>query len=236
MSRTMAADGPPAAAPGRPTGWRWRLTSPLTTRSRAQRFRRFMATVDPQPSDRLLDVGVVDTTWRASNFLEASYPWPARITAVALEDMPGFRRAFPEVAFVVADGRALPFGPDAFDIGFSNAVVEHVGTRDQQRRFVHELVRTCRVVFISTPNARFPIDPHTLLPFIHWLPRRVRHPWLRLLGQGVWANEAMLNPLTERDLVGLFPRDVVVNVVRQRVLGLTSVVTAVARRSEPSGG
>ena len=42
---------------------------------------------------------------------------------------------------VQADGRELPFADGAFDLGFSNAVVEHVGGRDEQRRFVHELCR-----------------------------------------------------------------------------------------------
>jgi hypothetical protein len=53
-------------------------------------------------------------------------------------------------------------------------VVEHVGSRDQQAAFVGELLTTCRRVFIATPNARFPIDPHTLLPFIHRLIPRLR--------------------------------------------------------------
>ncbi len=71
-------------------------------------------------------------------------------------------------------------------------------------RFVGELLRTSRRVFVSTPNGRFPVDPHTLLPLVHWLPRPLRHPILRLTGNGRWASEEMLNPLSARDFVGLF--------------------------------
>jgi hypothetical protein len=142
-----------------------------------------MSQMRPSEADDVLDVGVTDTSWRSSNFLEAWYPWPERITAVGLHSMPDFERSFPDVTFVAADGRSLPFADGAFSIGFSNAVVEHVGSREDQRRFVAEMVRTCRRVFIATPDAGFPLDPHTLLPFIHWLPRRYRDPLLRRFGQ-----------------------------------------------------
>jgi hypothetical protein len=127
----------------------------------------------------------------------------------------------------VADGRALPFGDGEFAIGFSNAVIEHVGSRDQQRLFVAELVRTCRRVFIATPNAGFPIDPHTLLPVVHWLPRRYRDWILRHLGQAVWADESMLNPVGARDLGRLCPAGARARLIRQRVAGLTTVLIAV---------
>jgi len=211
-----------------PRGLRWRLTATFSARSRRRRFELFMRILSPGPNDSLLDVGVTDTGWRSSNFLEAGYPWPDRITAVALNPMPTFQSLFPSVRVVVADGRELPFERHQFDIGFSNAVIEHVGSRTEQRRFVTEMVRTCRRVFVSTPNAAFPVDPHTLLPFVHWLPRRYRDRILVRLGQGRWAGESNLNPLRASDLVGLFPNDVDVRVVCQRVVGITTVVIAVA--------
>jgi hypothetical protein len=181
----------------------------------------------PGEQETVLDVGVVDTDWRSSNPLEMRYPWPERITAVALGDVPLFRRAYPEVSVVVADGRDLPFPDDSFDVGFSNAVIEHVGTREEQARFVSELVRTCFRTMIATPNAAFPIDPHTLLPFVHWLPRRLRHRALLATGNGMWADEQMLNPLTARQFVALFPASAKVRIVRQRALGFTTVLIAV---------
>jgi SAM-dependent methyltransferase len=189
-----------------------------------------MAEMRPTPTDRVLDVGVTNSGRRSSNFLEALYPWPDRITAVALEPMPEFNRLFPAVRFVTADARRLPFPDDTFDIGFSNAVIEHVGSRDEQRRHVEELLRTCRRVLVATPNARFPVDPHTLLPVVHWLPRGLRHPLLRLTGNSSWASEATLNPLDRRTLASLFPSDVTLRVVGQRMFGLTSVLIAIAMR------
>jgi hypothetical protein len=222
--------------PSGPGGLRWRLTAWFSRNSRKRRYDIFVQTMRPTASDTILDIGVNDTNWRASNFLEAWYPWPDRITAIATEPRDSFRRIFPEVRFVVADGRQLPFHDDSFSIGFANAVVEHVGTRAEQERFVAEMLRTCRRVFIATPNAKFPVDPHTLLPFVHWLPRRVRHAVLNRVGLRYWADERVLNPLAERDLRRLFPAEREVRIERQRLLGLTTVLIATTRTRSPARG
>jgi hypothetical protein len=230
----VPASQPAEPASDLPQGIRWRLTSRFTARSRRRRLVRFLQAVHPKPTDTVLDVGVTDSAWRSSNFLESQYPWPERITALALEAMPTFERTFPAVRLVIGDGRSLPFESQSFDIGFSNAVIEHVGSRDNQRRFVEELVRTCRTVFIATPNGGFPVDPHTLLPFVHWLPRPIRHKLLHWSGNGQWASEAALNPLRASTLRSFFPTDCDVRIERQRVLGLTTVLVAIARSDRSS--
>jgi hypothetical protein len=217
-----------ADAEGTVAGPAWRLTAPLTERSRRRRFERFMALMAPREGERVLDVGITNKEWRSSNFLEAHYPWPRQITAVAPDAAPAFSAAFPGVLLMKADGRALPFADAEFDIGYSNAVIEHVGSRDDQRRFVEEIVRTSRRVFLCTPNRGFPIDPHTLLPFVHWLPRPWWYAVLRSTGNAHWASESMLNPLSGRDLAGLFPTGTIVRIERQRLFGLTSVLIAIA--------
>ncbi len=155
-----------------------------------------------------MDVGVTDAAFGdaaghpADNFFEALYPWPERITAVGLADFPRFRSAFPAVRFVTADGRRLPFADREFDVGLSNAVLEHVGGEDEQRAFVHELCRVAGRVFVSTPNRWFPIEVHTLLPFVHWLPRgRAEHAFRMLGAQGAES----LRLLGPRELAALFP-------------------------------
>jgi hypothetical protein len=106
------------------------------------------------------------------------------------------------VTTVRADGRELPFVDGQFDLGFSNAVVEHVaGGRAGQRRFVSELCRVAERVFVTTPNRLFPIDPHSLLPFVHWLPDgHLRRRALRARGF-----DDILKPLGPRELASLFP-------------------------------
>lgn len=210
----------------------WRLTDGMTARSRRRKFGVFMDILAPGACDRVLDVGVCDRLERSSNFLEAWYPWPAQITAVGLDEYRTFEEAFPQVRLVRADGRRLPFRDQEFDIGFSNAVIEHVGSREEQAAFASEIVRVCRRAFLTSPNRHFPVDPHTLLPFIHWLPISMRARLYTRLGQKAWAKEENLNPLSKADLEACF--SVPVDIIRQRVLGLTANLIAVV--NHPVGG
>ena len=147
----------------------------------------------------MVDVGVGDTGFgtepgvaTSHNFFEALYPWPERITAVSDVPLPNFAREFPTGECVTASGTELPFEDDAFDVAFSNAVVEHVGGRDEQRRFVSELCRVAPRVFLSTPNRWFPVETHTLVPFVHWLPRPAADRAFAALGKDNWERVELL--------------------------------------------
>jgi hypothetical protein len=182
-----------------------RAASRVSLRSRERKLRLFVELLRPTAETTVVDVGVTDAPFgggSTDNFFEALYPWPDRITAVGATELDCFAAAFPRVRAVRADGRELPFGDGAFDLGFSNAVVEHVaGGREGQRRFVAELCRVARRVFVTTPNRWFPLDPHTLLPFVHWLPRGgLRDRILRARGF-----EDVLDPLGPKELAALFP-------------------------------
>jgi hypothetical protein len=181
------------------------LAASVSLRSRERKLQLFQQLFAPGPSTTVVDVGVTDAPFGAGstdNFFEARYPWPAQITAVGLTELGRFAAAFPEVRAVRADGRELPFADAEFDLGFSNAVVEHVaGGREGQRQFVSELCRVARRVFVTTPNRRFPLDPHTLLPFVHWLPHgELRERALRWRGF-----DDVLDPLGPAELAALFP-------------------------------
>jgi hypothetical protein len=181
-----------------------RVASRVSMRSRERKLRLFLELLGPGPETTVVDVGVTDAPFGAGstdNFLEALYPWPERITAVGVTELDRFAAAFPKVRAVRADGRDLPFGDGEFDLGFSNAVVEHVaGGRGGQRRFVAELCRVARRVFVTTPNKWFPIDPHTLVPLAHLLPARARTRVARAAGF-----DDVLDPLGPRELAALFP-------------------------------
>ena len=181
-----------------------RAASRVSMRSRERKLQLFLELLRPGPATTVVDVGVTDAPFGAGstdNFFEARYPWPERITGVGQTELERFAAAFPSVRAVRADGRALPFADGEFDLGFSNAVVEHVaGGREGQQRFVHELCRVARQVFVTTPNRFFPIEVHTLLPFVHWLPAGARE---RLI-----PFDDVLDPLSAKDLAALFPYSV----------------------------
>ncbi len=198
-----------------------RLADAVSLRSRKRKLRLLLDELQPTAGTTVLDVGADELAFGEGdgcatlNFFEELYPWPERITALGLQDGTGFRARYPHIVYVQGDACALPFDDDAFDIVFSNAVIEHVGDRERQQRFVSEAVRVGRRVFLTTPNRAFPLEVHTRLPFVHWLPDPVSHRVYDALGKS-FAKDVRL--LSAGSLAALFPGRVrVVN------LGLTLV-------------
>jgi len=198
-----------------------RLADSISLRSRERKLRLFLQELRPTADTTVLDVGADEVGFgegdgcATMNFFEELYPWPERITALGLHDGAGFRARYPRIPYVQGDACALPFEDGAFDIVFSNAVIEHVGGRERQRQFVSEAIRVGRRVFITTPNRRFPIEVHTRLPLVHWLPDAVSHRVYDVTGKEIGAE---VDLLTRRSFAQLFPGR-----VRVVSLGLTLV-------------
>jgi Methyltransferase domain len=202
-----------------------RIAGRVSAWSRRRKLELFLGELQPTPETTVIDVGVTDTgfgedAYGTHNFFEALYPWPERITAVSTQYLDRFSAAFPQVRAVRADGRSLPFADGEFDLGFSNAVLEHVGGERDQRQFVHELCRVAHRVFLATPNRWFPLDPHTLLPFAHWLPRAPRERVYRALRREQGLGVELLGP---HHLLELFPNSSRLRLVRR---GMSLVVVS----------
>ncbi len=198
-----------------------RLADSISLRSRERKLRLFLDELHPTPETTVLDVGADELGFGEGdgcgtmNFFEERYPWPERITALGLHDGAGFRSRYPHIPYVQGDACDLPFEDGAFDVVFSNAVIEHVGGRERQRRFVSEGIRVGRRVFLTTPDRRFPIEVHTRLPLVHWLPDALSHPVYRAAGKQIGTEVELLTP---RSFAALFPGR-----VRIVALGLTLV-------------
>jgi len=110
-------------------------------------------------------------------------------------------------------------------------VVEHTGRKEQQRKFIYELCRVGKKIFITTPNYWFPVDLHTLIPFAHWLPQKVKFWIYRKLGREWWADVSHLNLLTPKKFLSLFPKGIKVRLYKQRMLGITSNLIALVEKN-----
>mgnify|MGYP000879382996 CR=1 FL=1 len=171
---------------------------------RRRMFDRFLsAHALPDPAAAILDVGVTsDRTYEASNYLEAWYPFKNRITASGIDDAAFLSEIYPGLEYVRADALNLPFDSGAFDFVHASAVIEHVGSFANQARMIGECARVARKgFFITTPNRWFPIEFHTVLPLIHWLPKPAFRRAMRRLGRDFFADEANLNLMSARELL-----------------------------------
>ena len=153
--------------------------------------------------ESIIDVGATaDNEKDSSNFFEKIYPHPQRITALSDQNAPWMEDEWPGLKFVQADALSMPFDDKSFDLTFSSAVIEHVGSRENQAKFIRECIRVSKkYVFITTPNRYYPIELHTALPFIHWLPPKAYRCILRCINKPFFAVENNLNLLSKSDLI-----------------------------------
>lgn len=196
---------------------------------RSRRMRLFEKTFQITQETRILDVGGSPDIWQFSDVTPklTFLNFPSALVPA--------RR---EMAQVAADGRMLPFRDNAFDIVFSNSVIEHVGGTVDQQVFAREISRVGRYYWVQTPNRRFPFELHLMMPLIHYLPKRLQSGvvkrftvWQLLVKPSDFERAAYinhfvneLNLLDGRALQSLFPDG---RILTEHTLGLTKSLIAV---------
>jgi SAM-dependent methyltransferase len=199
---------------------------------RKKRMQRFGSVFSFWPGMRVLDVGGTPEIW-------ALLPLPegARVVLLNMPRAGSRRESAAGLEYVHGDGCHLPFGDQAFDIVFSNSVIEHVGGADAQARFAREVARAGRGYWVQTPNRYFPIETHLLTPIVHLLPRKWRAFIVRRFTVWQWIHRPAADEkrfyiehfisdirlLTAADMRNLFPDAVI---LRERFLLFTKSLIA----------
>lgn len=167
--------------------------------ARADLFFRLMS---PRPGASILDLGGQD----GSFMLRVRERFDARITIADIgEDALAVARERGFETRSLAEDAALPFDDGAFDVVFCNSVIEHVTfpkddclnrrisnrewvttSIERQRQFAGEIRRVGRSYFVQTPHRGFPIEAHTWLPVVGWLPHRATVAVVRVSDR-VWV-------------------------------------------------
>ncbi len=203
------------------------LISPLF---RQKRFEQFEARIQPSHADTMLDVGGTTAMWQASEV-------PLRQVHVLNVDPQWIQLEQPSrmpVARLVGNALSLPVADREYDIVFSNSVIEHVGTWDQQLKFAAEVRRCGERLWIQTPAREFFIEPHYLTPFIHWFPKSVQRRLLPYFSVWGWLNrptaqgvDDILNEirlLSRAEMKVLFPD---CDILEEKLWGMTKSYIAV---------
>jgi hypothetical protein len=204
-----------------------RVVAGIGRHFRKPRLLAFRDAFNPTADTRILDVGGDEGTWHLYHELTGVLP---RVTVLNLS--PSYKPADPRVSWLYGDARTLPFGPGDFDLVYSNSVIEHVGTLEQQRRMADEIRRLAAPYWVQTPNRRFFLEPHLVAPLAQFAPRGVARRLGRYfsgiaaarlaVGGGLvsWAELDLIldevRLLTRAELRELFPDAAIVT---ERVLG-----------------
>jgi len=204
------------------------LASKVSFHVRRKMFTIFMAAMRPSAETSILDLGVTsDDRYQESNYFERFYPYKDRVVCAGTEDGSHLEQEYPGVTFVpIKANQPLPFLNQQFDIIFSNAVIEHTGGEGGQQFFIKEILRVSKAFFITTPNRWFPVEMHTGLPLLHYLPMPIYRLVLTRIGLQYWTSEENLNLLDARSFSRLFPSSVSVKVVTVTLLGIPSNLIA----------
>ena len=174
-----------------------------------------------------MDVGGTDYFWQHSLLL--SHPG-VRITLLNLHLE---KTSHPAIQAVQGEATSMPeFGKDSFDLVFSNSVIEHLYTLENQQKMASEICRVGKRHFIQTPNIYFPIEAHYALPFAQYYPKALLHFILtqtKLSRLKRWSPaeasqyQDEIRLITKSEMRALFPGSAL---LKEKVLGLTKSFTA----------
>ena len=211
-----------------------RLFSKLSTISRKRKLQFFNRIILPTEKMRVLDVGAeVDPSGaRGLQFIDF-YPWKNRISAINIspEHISSIKRLYSDIDAIVGDARELPWPDNYFDIVHSNAVIEHLGSYENQRKMAAEVMRVGKRWFVTTPNRWYPFEFHMRLPFVTWLPdnaylwagRIIAYNHVKRKYTLGWKRDD-LRLMTARELRHCFPGS---KIVKQRVTFMAETLIVV---------
>jgi hypothetical protein len=203
----------------------------LSHRLRARRFELFdrLTSRLPRPL-RVIDLGGTNDFWEQRG-------WAGRDdVSIMLVNLAAEERRHANVEPILGDATDLSDHPDkSYDIAFSNSVIEHMFTLENQAAMAREIRRVARAYWVQTPNFWFPVEPHFLVPSWHWMPQSARVAILRRRPVG-WMGRcpdpevarrivSEVRLLRRRELASLFPE---ASIVGERFGGLVKSWTAIA--------
>lgn len=202
----------PPRTPWSPVGLRrhFEILARVSAHFRHKRIATFLRLFRPTPRTRVLDVGGLPRLWNGTAM-------GAQLTILNLQPLPEHEARFltPNQQFVQGDGTRLPWEDKSFDIVFSNSVIEHLGTWENQMAFARECRRVGAAYWVQTPAREFPVEPHFVTLFLHWFSPATRKRLLRFFSLWGWlarprpeavaAAVAEVRLLTLKEVNDLFP-------------------------------
>ena len=176
---------------------------------------------------QIVDLGGDTAYWRAANVR------PERVTIVSIDDW-----ALGDPCSWMDTVQADACDPDAvagaFDLVFSNSVIEHVGGPRHRRGFAETVHKLAPHHWVQTPYRYFPLEPHLIFPGFQFLPPAskvqvaTKWPLSHIRGradvdpvQYVMDHEL----LTVTEMRALFPES---EILRERVAGIVKSLVATA--------
>lgn len=196
---------------------------------RKRRFAKFLKLLGtvPRPA-KMLDVGGSELYWESLGFDE-------RDISVLLLNLTKRKVKHSNFSSVVGDATNLNNYHDSeFDLVFSNSVIEHLSSWENQQKMASEVRRVGKRYYVQTPYKYFVIEPHWMFPLFQFLPKK----WRILLtenfslghqpraGSKILAKERVeeIRLLSKKEMQMLFPEALI---AEEKIFGLTKSLIAI---------
>ena len=195
----------------------------LAVKFRRKRFAFFLSLLARlERPVRILDIGGTEVYWKMMGL-----PVEDRVF-ITLLNLTQDKVTLPNMISIAGDARSIQSEDAGFDVVFSNSVIEHVGTYQDQLQMAREVMRVGKRYFVQTPNKYFPLEPHFLFPFFQFLPisirvwllRNFRLGWFEKTPDKVKAREIVesIRLLGKSEFVSMFPNT---SLYEEKILGVT---------------
>ena len=89
--------------------------------------------------------------------------------------------------FVLADCLQPPFKENFFDCIFLWDVLEHTTKQKNMLKSIFRTMKYNSMLFAKISNQLFPIEPHTLLPFVTYFPKKYSDVFIKIFRPGFYA-------------------------------------------------
>jgi len=195
---------------------------------RNKRFEFLREKLDALPKPvRILDIGGLESFWTNRGYGDNP---DYQITILNLEKGKTSFSNFRSMAGNAMDLNGI--ADQEYDVSFSNSVIEHLYTLENQKRMASEIQRVGKYHFVQTPNKYFPVEPHYVLPFFDFLPAPVKYNVLiktKLSRLKKWSHEDAKQYVDEIRLLSyseyktLFPES---KMYKELFLGMVKSFTA----------
>ena len=213
----------------------YRLIKKIILDAREKFFYYFENLTEYNDNKSLLDIGTTPSLDSEQNIILEKTKNNKNITCLSDQDCRILEKKYQNIkSFVIGDGLRTDYKDMSFDIVHSNATLEHVGSYNNQIAFVKEASRISKNhVFIQTPNRFYPIDFHTNLPLVHWLPKKIHRRILKFIGLNFYSMEENLNLLSESNLIDICKKlDIKkFKIIKHKLLFMTSNLILVITKS-----
>lgn len=119
---------------------------------------------------RILDIGGMVHFWKDQSLLKSGK------VEIILLNLSREEVQIKGLSSIAGDATDLSqFKDGNFDLVFSNSVIEHLYTWENQQKMAREAIRVGKKYFIQTPNRHFFLEAHYALPFAQYLPKKLTY-------------------------------------------------------------